>query len=132
LPLGLMIGGALLYSSGEKAGFLTLVAEAFIIGLVLAVIFPRRYQVYEDHVRIVLGGPFSVRIGFDQIETIETTGRTHFTINFATTMAKTYVRIERKSGLSIAITPKSNELFVENANRALQEWARTRRDVSAL
>jgi hypothetical protein len=89
-------------------------------------VFPRRYQVYEDHLRIVLGGPFAIRIGFGQIKAIEVTSRMALTANFVTRVTKTYVRIVKKSGLDIAITPKSNDLFVDNAIRASSRWAKLR------
>jgi hypothetical protein len=114
-----------LWSSGDNSGGLALLVEAFVIGFIFLVVLPRRYQVYEDHLRIVLGGTFAVKIGFDQITTIEVTSRMALTVNFATKMTKNYVRIVKKKGLSIAITPKSNDLFVESANRALRRWQET-------
>ena len=127
VPAGLLVASIYLWSSGESAGSLSLLAETLIILLIFWVVFPRRYQIYEDHLRIVLGGPLAVKIGFDKITAIEVTSRTSLTVNFVTKVTKTYVRIVKKKGLSIAITPKSNDLFVDNANRALSQWARTRR-----
>lgn len=132
VPVILLAASIYLWSSGEKSDGLALLAEAFFIGLIFWVIFPRRYQVYEDRLRIVLGGPFAVNIGFEQIKIIEVTSRMALTVNFATKMTKAYVRIVKKHGLSIAITPKSNESFVDNANRALREWIRTKRAVPAV
>jgi len=125
VSVALLAASAYLWSSGDNSGGLALLAEAFVIGFIFWVVLPRRYQVYEDHLRIVLGGPFAVKIGFDQITTIEVTSRMALTVNFATKMTKTYVRIVKKRGLSIAITPKSNALFVESANRALRRWQET-------
>ncbi len=125
VPVALLVASAYLWSSGESAGSLALLGEAFIIGSILWVVFPRKYQVYEDYLRIVLGGPFAVKISFSQIKMVEVTGRSALTINFATRIAMTYVRIVMKQGLSIAITPKSNDLFVENANQALSRWQGT-------
>jgi len=126
MPVGLLVASVYLWSFGENSGGLALLAEALFIGLIFWIIFPRRYQVYEDHLRIVLGGPLAVKIGFDRITTIEVTSRMALTVNFATRFTKTYVRIVKKKGLSIAITPKSTDLFVDNANRALSQWARIR------
>ncbi len=126
VPAGLLATGIYLWSSGESSGSLVLLAEAVFVSLMFWAVFPRRYQVYEDHLRVVLGGPFAVKIRFDQITKIEVTSKMALTVNFATRITKTYVRIVKKSGLSIAITPKSNELFVDNASLALGEWSRTR------
>ncbi len=122
-----MLLGASLYlgSSGENEGALVLLFEALFVSSIFLFIFPRRYQVHEDHLSIVLGGPLTVRIGFAQIKTIEVTNKTALTVNFATRMTMKYVRIVKKTGLGIAITPKSNESFVENANRALHRWQET-------
>jgi hypothetical protein len=127
LPVALVAMSLYLWSSGESEGGLALLVEAVFIGLIFLAIFPRKYQIYEDHLRIVLGGPFSVKIGFDRITRIEVTSKTALTVNFVTRIAKTYVIIIRKGGIGIAITPKSNTDFVENAKRAIGEWARAQR-----
>ena len=125
VPVSLLFASYYLFSSGERDGGLALLAEAFIIGLIFLTVLPHRYQVYEDHLRIVLGGPFSVKIGFDRIKSIEATSRLVFSVNFATRMTGSYVRIALKRGLSISITPRNNDAFIENANRALGEWVKT-------
>lgn len=125
VPVSLIALSYYLFSTGEREGGLTLLVEAFIVSLILMTVSPRSYQVYEDHLRIVLGGPFSVKIGFDNIKSIEATRRLVFSVNFATRMTGNYVAITPKRGLTIAITPRDNEAFVENANRALGEWIKT-------
>jgi hypothetical protein len=125
VPAGLLGGSVYLLSTGEVSGSLALLAEAVFIALIFWMVFPRKYQVYQDHLRIVLGGPIAIKIRFEKIKAVEVTGRTAFTVNFVTRIAWNYVIIVKKRGLSIAITPKSNELFADNANRALSEWNRT-------
>lgn len=125
VPASLLVLGIYLWYSGETSDSLAVLAEAIFISLIFWAVFPRRYQVYEDHLRIVLGGPLAVKIRFDKITKVEVTNRTALTINFTTRITRTYVRIVKKNGLSIAITPKSNESFADNANRALAEWSRT-------
>ncbi len=127
VPVALLAMSIYLLSLGDSSGSLALLVEAFIVGFIFWVVFPRRYQVYEDHVRIVLGGPFSVKVGFAKIEAIGVTSRLIFSVNFATKITKSYVEIAQKRGLSIAITPRDNDLFVENANRALSQWIKTSR-----
>ena len=121
-PVAFLAGSLYLYLTGETSGSLALLLEAFIIGLIFWLVFPREYQVYEDHLSIVLGGPFSVKIGFQNIKSVSITTRTGFTVNFATRITRSYVEIAKKKGSSIAITPADNESFVENANRALRQW----------
>ncbi len=78
--------------------------------------------------RIVLGGPFSVKVGFQNIKTIMITNRTGLTINFVTRIIKKYVEIVKKRGWSIAITPTDNDVFMENVNRALEKWVNTQHE----
>lgn len=111
--------------SSDNAGSLAMLIVAFVIGLAFWIVSPRKYQVYEDHLQILLGGPFVVKIRFDQIATIEVTDKTtpeFTTIKLISKVTNTYVRIGMKKGLSITITPKSDALFVENANQSLRQW----------
>lgn len=125
VPGGMLAGSIYLWFSGDTPASLALLVEAFVIGCIFWLVFPRRYQVYEDHLRIVMGGPFSVKVGFDSVKTIAVTSRQHFGVNFVTKFTRSYVELAKKRGMSIAITPGDNELFVENANRALSQWLKT-------
>ena len=129
LPAALLVVGLYLYLTGETSGSLALISEALIMGLIFWLVFPREYQVYDDHLRIVLGGPFSVKIGFQNLKSVTITSRTALTINFATRITRSYVEIAKKKGAGIAITPADNGLFVENANRALRQWLKTNHPV---
>jgi hypothetical protein len=124
VTLVLLAGSVYFLVSGDNASGLTMLVVAFVIGLTFWIVSPRKYQVYEDPLQILLGGPFLVKIRFDQITSMGVTQSKglHFTVNFTTTIANTYVRINKKKGLSVAITPKSDVLFVENANRSLRQW----------
>ena len=128
IPAAFMMGSLYLYLSGDGYGSLALLPGALISGLVFWLVFPREYQVYEDHLRIALGGPFSVKVGFKDIKIVRITSRTGLTINFVTRITKNYVEIVKKTGWSIAITPTDNDTFVENANRALEQWLKTQRE----
>ena len=128
IPIALLVGSLYLWLSGDIAGSLALLPQAFIIGLICWFVFPREYQVYEDHLRIAMGGPFSVKVGFQNIRTIRITGRTGLTVNFGTRITRSYVEIVKKRGWSIAITPTDNDVFMENANRALEQWVNTQHE----
>lgn len=126
LPVALIAAGIYYWSAGEASGGIVLLAQALVIGLVFWFVFPREYRVYEDHLRIVLGGPFSVKVGFENVKAVRVTSRTSVTINFVTRITRSYVEIAKKKGISIVITPTVAESFVEEANRALVRWAATR------
>jgi hypothetical protein len=122
IPVILIIFSFYLWFSGESSGSLVLLVEGLFFGLLFWAILPRKYQLFEDRVSIVLGGPFAFNVEFKRIRSIEVTARSAFTINFATRITRNYVIISMHRGLSIVITPERNELFVENFNRALNQW----------
>jgi len=126
IPAILLASSIYSWSMDDTFLGLTLLIEAFIIGLILWFVLPREYQVYENHLRIVLGGPFSVKIAFQNIARIRITSRLAFTVNFATRITRSHVEIVIKKGMSIAITPADDESFVEKANLALSQWAKTK------
>ena len=65
VPAALLGVSVYLRLSGESSAGLAMLLETFIIALIFWLVFPRKYQVYQDHLRIMLGGPFSIKIGFD-------------------------------------------------------------------
>ena len=125
IPVVLLASSIYLWSTGDALGSLVLLPEVFVIGLIFWFVLPREYQVYENHLRIVLGGPFSVKVGFQNIEAVRVTSRMSFNIHFTTTITRSYVEIVIKKGMSIAITPTDKESFVEKANQALSQWVKT-------
>ena len=129
IPVAFLVGSLYLWLADDISGSLALLSQAFIIGLIFWFVFPREYQVYEDYLRIVLGGPFSVKVGFQNIKTVRITNRMGLTVNFVTRITKSYVEIVKKKGWSIAITPTDNDSFAENANRALEQWLQTQREM---
>jgi hypothetical protein len=98
IPVGILIASILLWLSGETSGGLVLLVEALLIGLIFWLIFPREYQVYEDHLCIVMGSPFSVKIKFQNVKIIRVTNRNSLTINFATKITRNYVEIVKRRG----------------------------------
>ena len=129
IPIAFLVGSLYLWLSGDISGSLALLPQAFIVGLIFWFVFPREYQIYEDHLRIDLGGPFSVKVGFKDIKTVRITSRTGLTINFVTRITKSYVEIVKKRGWSIAITPTAKDLFVSNVNQALKQWLKGKHEI---
>ncbi|MFC2020975.1 PH domain-containing protein [Chloroflexota bacterium] len=125
VPVAMLAGSIYSFSTDDNLGGIALLVEAFVVGLIFWCVFPRKYQVYEDHVRIVLGGPFSVKIGFDEIAAIRISSKLNLTVNFITRLAKNGVEISKKKGMSFAITPGDYDRFIENANQALDNWIKT-------
>ncbi len=115
---------------------LPLLIMGFFIALFSWFIMPRRYEVHQDHLSIVLGRPFSINIKFEKIITITvknpkfaewfTSFRTIGIFSNIWMIKKNYVEIAIDRIGNIAISPRDNTLFIENANRALSEWGKTR------
>jgi hypothetical protein len=127
IAVGLVAGSFYLFSQGEDQGGMVLLFELFLISAIIFGVFPRSYRIYEDHLSIVMGGPFSIKVPFDKVMSIEIPGRFKLTfgVNLVTRMTGKHVAIIQKYGPAISITPKDSEVFVENANRAMDEWSRT-------
>jgi hypothetical protein len=124
IPALLLGAGIYLWSTGETEGAQVLAIESLIFALVLWLVIPRAYQVFDDSLRIVLGGPLALKIPFAQIERIEITGRNALAINLVSVVRRSYVIIVRKHGWAFAITPEHSEVFVAAATSALNQWAR--------
>ena len=77
-----------------------------------------RIVLIED-LPIILEG---IKTLVNQIKDFEVTNKLTFSTNFVTKFTKHYVVITRNRGLSVAITPKDNNMFVENAKGALNQW----------
>ena len=86
-------------------------------------ILPRRFQIFEDRLKILLGGPFAINIPFSNIaEAKPASGRKVFAywgIRFATSIHHV-VEIVRKKGLNLVISPKNDDMFLEQLNQARQ------------
>jgi hypothetical protein len=85
------------------------------------VILPRKFQVFEDRIRIVLGWIFRIDIPFSNIvDARSASGSKAFAywgIRFATS-TRHIVEIIRKKGLNLVISPANEEVFLEQ----LPEW----------
>ncbi len=91
--------------------------------LLFHAVLPRRYQLFKDRLRIVLGYPFSVNIPLSTIKEVKSvSGSKAFAcwgIRFATS-SKNVVEIIRRKGLNVVISPTNRETFLENLNQTLK------------
>jgi hypothetical protein len=124
IPAILLFTGIRVWSADHPGGVF-LIAEGLLVGILLQIVLPRRYQIYEDRLRIALGGPFGVTLRFDRIRGIQVAGKTAFTVNLVSTFTRKYTVVTMKNGLGFAITPKANEDFVERARQAMADRQRS-------
>ena len=92
--------------------------------LLFKAILPSRFQIFEDSVKIVLGGPFALNISLSNIRYARLASGNkaffYWGIRFATS-TRYLVEIVRKRGLSLVISPASGDTFLEQLNQALSQ-----------
>ena len=94
-------------------------------GLLFHSILPRRLQIFDDRLKIVLGYPFALNIPLSTIkEAKEAPARKAFIywgVRFATSL-ESVVEIVRYRGLNILVSPRHQEAFLENLNQAVKNY----------
>jgi len=102
-----------------------LFATALLMGAIYWAVLPRKYQILDSKLRIVLGGQFSFNVPFDNLELAGKQEGISLGLNFATTFVTEHVvEIKRKKGMNVNITPSNRDLFLENLNKAVYDWKR--------
>jgi hypothetical protein len=109
------------FDSSREDAFILIGTVVFII-LVFWAVMPRKYCIYEDRLKIVMGAPFSISVRFDAIEYAgESRGKLTVGINFVTSFGNT-VEIVKKKGMNVNISPGDRKAFLKNLNNALDKW----------
>src|SRR4030042_972938 len=125
LPVFFIVFGIYYLIIAEVEAAIAMVATTLLMGAVFWAIFPRKYQIRDSKFRIALGGPFSLNVPFDNLETARKPEGATFGINFPTCFSSDrVVQIIRKKGWNVNITPNDPELFLEHLNKALADWRR--------
>jgi len=121
LALTLVMGVVFLFF--DIGGAVVMFGVTLFDALLFHAIVPRRYQVMQGGLRIVLGSPFHFDIPFDGIREIRPASGSEALFyggwRWATSSAGV-VEIVRSKGLNVVISPSNRELFLEQANRALE------------
>lgn len=128
--LKFVLGGvlALLFLSGvilafeDIEGSLVMFGVTIFDALLFKMILPQRFQIFEDRLRIVLGGPFRINIPLSNIREARQVSAAdafiYWGIRFATS-TRYVVEIVRKRGLNLVISPSAGDIFLEQMNQAL-------------
>ena len=88
-------------------------------------ILPKRFLVYEDRLKIVLGGPFSYTIPFRDITNVRQATKDMAWVYWGLrlgTSKKYQVEIDRKNGLGVIISPSMENEFIERLNQARENY----------
>jgi hypothetical protein len=90
--------------------------------LLFKAILPKRFQVFKDRLKIILGGPFNINIPFSNIQEARPGSPSqsffYWGIRLATS-TQGIVEIVRRRGLSLVISPSNADLFLEQLGQAL-------------
>lgn len=125
LPVFFILIGLYYLFTAQVESALGLFATAVLMGAVYWAVLPRKYQVLDGKLRIVLGGPFSFNVPFDTLKTAGKPEGVSLGLNFATTFISQHVvEIRRKKGMTVNITPNDRDQFLENLNKAVYDWKR--------
>jgi len=126
IPFGLFIGGIISSSTRELEASLVLLGEGVFFILLFYFIMPRRYQIFHDKLKIVLGSPFSINIPLTTIREVKhrsgIKALVYYGVRFATS-TKYVVEIVRNKGLNYIISPKNGEVFLEQLSQAIKNEA---------
>jgi len=125
LPAFFLIIGIYYLVTAQVGSAISLFATGVLMGAIYWAIFPRKYQILDSKIRIVLGGQFSFKVPFDNLETAGKPEGVSLGLNFATTFLSQHaVEIKRKKGMKVNITPSNRDQFLENLNKAIFDWRR--------
>lgn len=102
------------------------VATVFLVGIAVTAINPTKYQIFNDKIRIVLGFVLHFDIPFSSVENLSAAtfqDLLGLNLNFINSYGSDDIlRITRKRGAKIYITPNDRNLFLEHLNKALTDW----------
>ena len=122
LALTLIPGIAMIFSNLELAW--TMFGLTVFDGLLMAAIIPRKYQLFEDRLRIQLGGPIVINVPYRNIKEVRPAANSeayvYWGLRLATSKA-TVVEIIKRRGLSMVISPSDRDIFMEQLEQARRE-----------
>ena len=121
LALTFILGVIFIFQDTEAA--VAMFGITLFDALLFKAILPRRYQIFEDRLRILMGGPFAINISFSNIEEVKlASGSKAFAYRGLRLATSTHhvVEIVRKKGLNLVISPSNGDMFLEQLNQARQ------------
>lgn len=127
IPAGLIVGAIVLAFGPDIEAFFTLIGEGIFVAILFYLIMPRKYQIYQEKLRIVLGASLGFNIPLSTIkEAQHVSGSNAYVfsgIRFATSN-KYVLAIVRNKGWNYVISPKNGENFKDRLNQAIKENSR--------
>jgi len=131
IALPFILGIIFIYRDAEAA--IVMFGVTLFDALLFKTILPQRFQIFEDRLRILLGGPLAINIPLSNIAEVKpASGRKLFFYwgsRFATS-TRHVVEIVRKKGINLVISPRNDEIFLQQLNQARQLQSRSDIDTS--
>ena len=122
----LVIGIVLLFQ--DTASAFGMFGVTVFYAVFFRLVMPQKYQVYNDKVRIVLGGPFAWNIRFSTIKEVRTAPRAsaffYNGVRFASS-SSSVVEIQRSKGCNVVISPSDKDVFMEQVHMAMKNASRS-------
>jgi hypothetical protein len=111
----------------SEARFLTIMGIALLLMLMtIFAVMPTKYQIFNGRMRIILGWLLHFDIPFNNIKNVTSATFQDLwgpNLNFINSYSSDDIlRITRKHGAKVHITPWDRKLFLEQLNKALNEW----------
>jgi hypothetical protein len=123
IPLILLTVGIILIPE-DREGAIAMFGGSLFVVFLFYLVLPKKYQIFEDKLKILLGWPLYVDISLTNISDSRITSGSkvfaYWGIRFATS-TKSVVEIIRKRGLNIVISPSNGPLFVDRLNEACKQ-----------
>jgi len=109
----------------EVIGAVIMFVATAIDAVVIRAVLPKRFEIYEDRLKIVLPGPFHLTIPFRDIirvgQATKDTAWIYWGIRFSTS-SKYLVEIERKNGMNVILSPSMEDRFIEQLEQVRGNW----------
>jgi hypothetical protein len=107
----------------DVAGGLAMFGVTLLDALIFYLVVPRRYQIFNTKLRIVLGGPFNMDIPLSSIKEARPAPAAYalgyWGIRFATSTSGA-TEIIRRKGWNVIISPSDREVFLARLAEALE------------
>ena len=121
----LVIGIILLFQ--DMANAFGMFGVTIFYAVLFRIVMPHKYEVYNDKVRIAMGGPFAWNIPFSTIKEVRVaSSASAFAYNgvrFATS-SSSVVEIRRSKGCNVVISPSNKDVFLEQIRTAMKNAVR--------
>ena len=124
IPIGIVVIPAMILPPIARVlDFWMALAVAACYGAFLYVYLPRRYQIFADRMRIVMGKPFTVNLPFSTIQEVRPVSAIRVFVPGWLRMAFSLegtVGVIRWRGTNVVISPTNRDNFLSYINQALK------------